>query len=85
MIHLQRIACNIQCCEWRSLGCWVANQGWLGEASHHKGDFKVALIDAVLGYYTRMAALAIPQMPPGSLSAFGYGDSPAPSPGRVQV
>lgn len=36
------------------------------ERSHHKGDFKVALIDAVLGYDTRMVTLAIHQMPPGS-------------------
>jgi gentisate 1,2-dioxygenase len=36
------------------------------ERSHHKGDFKVALIDPVLGYDTRMITMAIHQMPPDS-------------------
>jgi gentisate 1,2-dioxygenase len=36
------------------------------ERSHHKGDFKVALIDPVLGYDTRMITMAIHQMPPAS-------------------
>jgi gentisate 1,2-dioxygenase len=34
------------------------------ERSHHKGDFKVALIDNVLGYDCRMVTMAIHQMPP---------------------
>jgi gentisate 1,2-dioxygenase len=34
------------------------------ERSHHKGDFKVALIDPVLGYDDRMVTMAIHQMPP---------------------
>ncbi|MCC6177321.1 MAG: cupin domain-containing protein [Chloroflexi bacterium] len=36
------------------------------ERSHHKGDFKVALIDPVLGYDCRLVTMAIHQMPPAS-------------------
>lgn len=36
------------------------------ERSHHKGDFKVALIDPVLGFDTRTVTMAIHQMPPAS-------------------
>lgn len=36
------------------------------ERSHHKGDFKVALIDPVLGYDVRLVTMAIHQMPPAS-------------------
>ena len=36
------------------------------ERSHHKGDFKVGLVDPVLGYDDRLVTMAIHQMPPGS-------------------
>lgn len=36
------------------------------ERSQHKGDFKVALIEPVLGFDTRLVTLSIHQMPPAS-------------------
>jgi mannose-6-phosphate isomerase-like protein (cupin superfamily) len=36
------------------------------ERSHHKGDFKVALLDPAVGFDTRMITMAIHQMPPAS-------------------
>src|SRR5690606_30365455 len=35
------------------------------ERSHHKGDWKVALIDLAVGFDTRMVTMAIHQLPPG--------------------
>ncbi|MHB8619200.1 MAG: cupin domain-containing protein [Chloroflexota bacterium] len=36
------------------------------ERSHHKGDFKVGLVDPVMGYDDRLVTMAIHQMPPAS-------------------
>jgi gentisate 1,2-dioxygenase len=52
-----------QALEARTVTKW--NQAKI-ERSHHKGDFKVALIDPVLGYDTRVVTMAIHQMPPAS-------------------
>lgn len=38
------------------------------ERSHHKGDFKVALIDATLGFDVRSVTMAMHQMPPDSFT-----------------